>query len=318
MIKSYTLRNKHNIEVTILNLGCIIHEIKIPDREGRFENIIHGFKTPEEYTNNDAYFGAVIGRTAGRIKEGRYTLDHTDYTMPALDRGNGLHGGKNGFDKQIWDVVEAHNAIILSYLSPDGEEGFPGTVKATVVYTLNDEDELLIEYKGITDKETLLNMTNHSYFNLNPSKTVLDMDLMINSDKFIEINDVSIPTGEFLDVAETPFDFRIPKAIGRDINSNHQQLKNGGGYDHAWLVEGDLKVMISDKVSGRQVEMSSDQPCVVLYSYNFPLVGHKKHQGLAIEFQREPDSLNHTHFNTCVLKPGDVYSQRTVYKFKVD
>jgi len=318
MIKAYTLKNKHNIEVTILNLGGIIHEIKTPDREGNLDNIIHGFKHIEDYTKNDAYFGAIIGRTAGRIKEGLYTLNNKDYKMPTVDRGNGLHGGANGFDKKMWDVEECLNSLILTCVSTDGEEGFPGTVEMTVTYTLTDEDELIIDYKGITDQDTLLNLTNHSYFNLNPKETILEMELMVNSDQLIEIDDVSIPTGNLLDVTETPFDFRIPKKIGRDIFLEHQQLTNGGGYDHPWLVKGDVKLKLSDETTGRQLIMSSDQPCVVLYSYNFPLEGHKNHQGLAIEFQKEPDSLNHPHFTSCILKKDEIYTQQTVYKFKVE
>jgi len=318
MIKAYTLKNKNNMEVTILNLGCIIHEIKVPDRNGKIENIIHGFKNIEDYKRNDAYFGAVIGRTAGRIKEGRYSLDSVDYVMPALDRGNGLHGGENGFDKRIWDVIVADNSVILSYVSPDGEEGFPGTVETTVIYTLTEDNELIIEYKGISDKKTLLNLTNHSYFNLNPQKSILDMTLQINSQQLVEIDDVSIPTGKLLDVSDTPFDFRQAKPIGRDINDDHIQLQRGGGYDHPWLVEGDMKVKLSDDSTGRVVEMYSDQPCVVLYSYNFPIEGHKKHQGLAVEFQKEPDSLNHKHFTPCVLEANDIYKQRTLYRFKVE
>ncbi|MBI9012254.1 MAG: galactose mutarotase [Clostridiales bacterium] len=318
MIKAYTLKNKHNIEVTILNLGGIIHEIKVPDREGNFENIIHGFEHIEDYINNDAFFGAIIGRTAGRIKEGIYTLNNKHYQMPAIDRGNGLHGGSNGFDKKIWDVKECPGSLILTYVSPDGEEGFPGTVEMTVRYTLTDKDELIIDYKGISDQDTLLNLTNHSYFNLNPKETILEMELMVNSDQLLEIDELSIPTGNLLDVKETPFDFRIPKKIGRDIFLEDQQLKNGGGYDHPWLVNGDVKLKLSDETTGRQLMISSDQPCVVLYSYNFPLEGHKKHQGLAIEFQKEPDSLNHPHFTTCILKKDEVYAQKTVYKFKVE
>lgn len=318
MIKSYTLKNKNEMEVTILNLGCIIHEIKVPDRMGNFENIIHGFKDIEDYKQNDAYFGAVIGRTAGRIKEGKFSLDSKLYSIKALDRGNGLHGGQEGFDKRIWDVIETDNSIILSYVSPDGEEGFPGTVETTVIYTLTDENELIIEYKGISDKKTLLNLTNHSYFNLNPNKTILDMELQVNSQYLLEIDDVSIPTGRLLDVTGTPFDFRKPKAIGKDIQENHIQLIRGGGYDHPWLVEGDMKVRLSDPSNGRIVEMYSDQPCVVLYSYNFPIEGHNKHQGLAVEFQKEPDSLNQDHFTSCILEANDIYRQRTLYKFKVE
>lgn len=318
MIQSYTMKNKLGIEVTILNLGAIIHQIKTPDRQGKFENIIHGFKTQEAYLNNTAYFGAIIGRTAGRIKGGTYCLENKVYHMPALDRGNGLHGGKKGFHTKIWSVKASDQQVILSHISPDGDQGFPGRVKARVTYTLTDDNELIIDYKAHTDKRTLLNMTNHAYFNLNPKETVLNMNLMINSDQFLALGPDSIPTGELIDVQDTPFDFRVQKKIGRDLHLPHQQLLNAGGYDHPWLLKGDHKVVISDDLTGRRVEMTSDQPCVVLYSYNFPLEGHKKHQGLAIEFQKEPDSLNHDHFNTCVLKPGQVYRQRTLYKFMVD
>ncbi|MCH4888509.1 galactose mutarotase [Acidaminobacter sp. JC074] len=313
MLKKYTLKNDF-LEVTILNLGGIIHEIKMPDRNGLIENIIHGFKDIEDYKENDAYFGAIIGRTAGRICKGKYDLNGEEFTMETVDRGNGLHGGLNGFDKKYFIGHQEDNVLRLTYHSPHGEEGFPGNLDVEVIYTL-EGDSLSIDYKGVSDRDTLLNMTNHSYFNLQPLKNILDMELKLDSDYLIEIDKTSIPTGKLMDVSHTPFDFRKKKTIGRDLFSDHEQLIRGGGYDHPWLVKGALELSASN---GRKMVVTSDQACVVMYSYNFPILDHAKHLGLAIEFQAEPDGIHHKGFNSSILKKGDTYTQKTVYKFIVD
>jgi len=313
MLKKYTLKN-NLLEVSILNLGGIIHEIKMPDREGKIDNIIHGFKNIEDYQRNDAYFGALIGRTAGRIAKGQYAINGTDYSMETVDRGNGLHGGLNGFDKKYFECHQEENSLTLVYHSVDGEEGFPGNLDVTVVYTLK-EDELIIEYKGVSDQDTLLNMTNHSYFNLEPSKSILEMKLELESDYLVEIDASSIPTGRFLDVSNTPFDFRSGKLIGKDINDEHIQLQRANGYDHPWIIKGNLQL---SSANGRKMIVTSDQPCVVLYSYNFPILDHKKYAGLAIELQAEPDGIHHNAFSNSILKKGETYTQKTVYKFMVE
>lgn len=300
--------------MTILALGGIIHEIKMPDRKGCIDNIVHGFENVMDYKRNDAYFGALIGRTAGRIYKGQFELNGVHYQMPIVDRGNGLHGGLNGLDKKYFNVVQENNRLILTTRFLDGEEGFPGNVDVKIIYTLK-EDALILEYQGITDQDTLLNMTNHTYFNLDPSKSVLDMKLQVDASYILEIDDVSIPTGQTLEVVHTPFDFRQSKFIGKDIDSNHEQLKKAGGYDHPWLLDGDV---ILSSENGRKIVMTSNQPCVVLYSYNFPLEGHKKYQGLAVEFQQEPNGIHHQHFNQGILRKGDTYNQRTVYRFMVE
>lgn len=319
MIKAYVLKNKNNYSVTILNLGAIIHEINMPDKEGKIQNILHGYKTIEAYENNPCYFGAVIGRVGGRIDQGEFRLNNHDYTIPSIDRGNALHGGQHGFDKKYWDVETSGNTLILSCVSPDGEEGFPGEVKTSITYTLTDENQLILEYDGVSDQDTLLNLTNHAYFNLNPGQSILDLQLKVNSDYVIELNETSIPTGRLMPVVNTAFDFNKTKVIGEDIHSDHVQLKLGGGYDHPWVLnEEPVQVVLSDEKTGRKVTMTSDQNVVVLYSYNFPLPGHDKHMGLAIEFQNDPDSVHHDHFNSCILKKGERYTQKTVYHFEVE
>lgn len=312
MIKTYTLKNTF-LEITILNLGGIIHEIKMPDNKGNIENIVHGFKNIESYQENDAYFGALIGRTGGRIDKGRFTLNEQDYEIPVKDRGNALHGGINGFDKKYWTGKQEGNTLTLTCHSEDGEEGYPGHVTMMVKYTLED-DKLILAYQGTTDQDTLLNMTNHTYFNLEPKKTIQSMKMTLKSDYLLAIDETSIPTGERMDVTNTPFDFRMGKKIGQDMTSDHPQYKIGCGYDHPWLVNGPL-VLECD--NGRQMIVTSDQPCVVLYSYNFPIVGEKKHLGLAIEFQKEPNGINQEGFDSSILRKGEVYRQKTVYQFKV-
>lgn len=313
MIKKYTLKNDL-LEVTILNLGGIIHEIKMPDSQGNVENIIHGFDNIEDYKDNNAYFGALIGRTAGRINKGQYSINGNTYAMACNDRGNGLHGGLNGLDKKLWQAKQEGNCLCLEYRSEDGEEGFPGNVDIKVVYELM-EDKLVLNYYAQSDQDTLMNMTNHSYFNLDPKKSILDMTLELASDQLIAINETSIPTGELMDVTGTPFDFRKAKKIGQDINGSHKQLELGGGYDHPWLLRGSLKLSADN---GRQMIVTTNQPCVVLYSYNYPIEGHEKYQGLAVECQAEPNGINQVGFNDSILRVGETYHQETVYQFKVD
>jgi len=283
------------------------------DSDGKIENIIHGFKNIEDYKTNDAYFGAVIGRTGGRICKGEFELNDVAYSVPTVDRGNALHGGASGFDKKYWDVVEKDNQLEFTYESKDGEEGFPGNLQVKVIYTL-DGNQLKLDYYGTSDQDTLLNMTNHAYFNLNPSDLILDMDLKVESDFLIEIDETSIPTGILIPVEDTPFDFRQSKKIGQDIDEEHVQLIRGGGYDHPWKLDGQVVLNTSN---GRRVMMVSDQPCVVLYSYNFPVNDDPKHQALAVEFQAEPDGIHHEGFTDSILRKGDTYRQTTVYTFEV-
>ncbi|MBN2795163.1 MAG: galactose mutarotase [Clostridia bacterium] len=320
MIKTYILKNKNQLSVTVLNLGGIIHEIQVPDRNGKFKNIIFGFDTLEAYENNNAYFGAIIGRVAGRIHKGEFQINERAYQSSTRDRGNTLHGGQKGFDKKIWQVKENKNQLVLSCQSEDLEEGFPGKLDVKVTYTLTDENALILDYEATTSEDTYVNLTNHSYFNLSEEPQILNHQLLINSDEILELDETSIPTGKLLSVKNTPFDFNMPKKIGQDIGDTHPQILQGNGYDHPWRLKKDnhLKASLYDPKSGRKMSMYSDQNALILYSYNFPLKGDEKHMGLAIEFQNDPDSMHHDHFNSCLLKKGETYRQRTIYEFTVE
>lgn len=318
MIKAYTLKNKNNYEVTILNLGGIIHEIKMPDRNGKVENIIHGLDDIEKYKDNAAYLGAIIGRVGGRIDSGKFELNGQSYQVPVKDRGNALHGGLKGLDRKFWTVEEEGQSLILRCVSKDGDEGFPGNLQVKVIYTLTDDNELVLEYEGLCDEDTLLNLTNHSYFNLNPTGDILEQELYVNSDYLIELREDSIPTGALIPVEKTPFDFNTAKAIGLELNGDHDQIRVGNGYDHPWVLnKGEKQLELRDEKTGRVLTATSDQNAVVLYSHNFP-VNEAPHLGLAIEFQNDPDSIHHDHFNSCILEKGQTYKQKTVYKFSVE
>lgn len=319
MIKAYRLENKNKISVTILNIGAIIHEINVPDRNGKFKNIIFGHETIEAYENNPAFFGAVIGRVAGRISKGQMMINQKEYQVPVRDRGNTLHGGLSGFDEKIWQVKEAGQSLILTLTSEHMDQGFPGEVNVTVTYTLTDDNSLEMEYKAKTTEDTYVNLTNHAYFNLSDETTILNHELQVQSDYLLELDDSSIPTGQLLSVDQTPFDFRIAKAIGRDMDSKHPQLLQGNGYDHPWcLTDGSQKASLYDPVSGRKMTMYSDQNALILYSYNFPINNHQQHMGLAVEFQNDPDGMHHDKLNSCLLKKDDIYKQKTIYQFSVE
>lgn len=319
MIKKYTIKNKNNYALTVLNLGAIIHAVEMPDREGRFENIIHGFDKIEDYEKNEAFFGAIIGRVAGRIKAGRFEIEGKPYKVATRDRGNALHGGLRGFDTKLWEVEERDQQLILRCTSEDMEEGFPGKINVQVTYSLSDDNVLTIDYWATTDKTTYLNMTNHSYFNLNPKGDILSHELHVASDYVLELDETSIPTGALMPVEGTPFDFTRPKKVGQDIQDNHPQIKLGNGYDHPWLLRNEdaVKARLYNEESGREMTMLSDQNVLVLYSYNFPVSKDQQHAGLAVEFQNDPDSMHQEHFNQCLLKPDEIYRQKTEYHFTV-
>ncbi len=312
-IRSFTLKNDF-LEITVLNLGGIIHEIKMPDKEGTIENILYGFKSKEDYKENLAYFGAVVGRTAGRITKGRFQISGKSYDVPCQDNGNSLHGGIQGFSHKLWDVEERNNQLSLTYISPDGEEGYPGEVRVNVLYTL-EGDTLSVEYFGTTTQDTLLNLTHHCYFNLTPSASALEMETCIESSSILKIDDASLPTGEIMSVEDSPFDFRVSKKLSHGIKEAHEQLIKGNGYNHPWLLEGDVHISADN---GRRIIMKSTQPVVVVYGYNYPLEGDKAYRGVAFEFQQAPDGINHEGFDTSILKASECYYHRTSYKFIVD
>jgi aldose 1-epimerase len=334
----YTLRNSSGIEITITNYGGTVTTVKAPDRNKKFDDIVLGFDSLDGYTSkaNTGYFGALIGRYANRIAHGTFTLDGKQYHIPTNEGANMLHGGNRGFDKRVWDAKEVSTAegpgLQLHYLSPDGEEGFPGNLNVTVQYRLGDQNDLRVDYSATTDKDTVLNLTNHSYFNLAGAGkgTILDHKLTIAADRFTPIDGTLIPTGAIDTVSGTPLDFRHATAIGQRINDNYEQLKLAKGYDHNFVLNnGGQSLALAAKVeephSGRVLEVLTTQPGIQFYSGNF-LNGKTTGIGgpfeyrsaLALETQHFPDSPNHANFPSTVLHPGETFHQTTVYRFSVE
>jgi aldose 1-epimerase len=337
-VEKLTFRNARQLEVSILTYGGIIQSVLVPDKNGNLADIVLGFDQLEDYVQRNPYFGAIIGRYGNRVAKGRFTLNGKQYQIPTNDGSNALHGGPEGFEKKLWEAqpIRGSNSIgvELTYLSPDGEMGFPGNLAVTVRYTINNENELGIEYSAVTDQETIVNLTNHTYFNLAGagSGTVLDSVALIDADRFTEVDQELLPTGEVQAVKGTPLDFTVPTAIGAQILANYPYLKYAepkqGGYDFNWILNqpGDLEAMavrVTDPASGRSVEMYTTEPGVQFYSGNFLDGTLKGKQGLinahwggfTLEAQHYPDSANHPHFPKTELAPGEKYSQTTIYKF---
>ena len=330
----YTLTNARGAQVKILNYGGVVQSVLVPDRRGRLGDVVLGFDTLPRYEKDSPYFGALIGRYGNRIARGRFTLDDKTYKLFVNNGPNSLHGGKAGFDKKVWSAIPVHPArgvgLDLRYVSPDGEEGYPGTLTTKVVYTWTDDNALRIDYTAVTDKDTVLNLTNHSYFNLagQGSGTVLDTRLALNADRFTPVDKTQIPTGDVVSVAGTPFDFRRPHAIGARIDRRNAQLAIGKGYDHNFVLNGRglrLAARAYSPRSGRVLTMYTDQPGVQLYTGNF-LDGKLQGKGgriyanrgaFCLEAQHFPDSPNHPDFPSTELRPGQTYHQTTVYQFSV-
>lgn len=335
-VKKYTMTNAEGMEVSVLNYGGIITSLKVPDKNGKIEDVVLGFNSLEGYLTPPPYFGAIIGRYGNRIAEGKFSLDQTQYTLAKNDGPNHLHGGNKGFDKVVWKVTEItesdHVALQLHYLSEDMEEGYPGNLNTTVTYTLSNDNALKVSYQANTDKKTIVNLTQHSYFNLSGdfSKPILDHEIVINADTFLPVDATLIPTGVFKEVAETPFDFRTSKPIGKEIEAENQQLERGLGYDHCWVLNRDSKGMslaatAHDPKSGRFMEVFTTEPGVQFYSGNF-LDGtlpsksggtYAKRSGFCLETQHYPDSPNQEDFPSVVLTPEQTYSSETTFKFSV-
>ena len=303
---SYTLSNERGFQMSVITYGGAITSLWAPDRSGAFKDIVLGFDALEDYVNNTRYFGALIGRYANRIADGRFTLDGVEYQLPRNNNGNHLHGGFAGFDKRVWTAAPDGDVLHLSYLSKDGEEGYPGNLEAFVDYRLSG-NELRIDYRAVTDKDTIVNLTNHSYFNLKGEGTILEHELTLNADHFTPVSDDLIPTGEIARVDGTPMDFRDGKAIGSEIDLTT------AGYDHNFVLNdwsGSLNsaVRLYDPVSGRVLEILTTQPGIQFYSGNFldgSFVGkngdaYVKYAGLALEPQHFPDSPNHSNFPAAV------------------
>jgi len=336
-INLYTMANANGITVKIMTYGAAIVSIETPDVNGNFEDIIVGYDSLYKFLNEEnPYFGPIVGRFANRIAEGKFTLGGNEYTLATNDGPNTLHGGEKGFDKRVWHAmtktVENGVAVRLHYLSKDMEEGFPGNLDVIVTYTLTNDDNLRIDYTATTDKKTIVNLTNHAYWNLSGEGTILDHLMMINADKFTPVNETLIPTGEFRPVEGTPFDFIEPKPIGENIHADNQQIKYANnGYDHNWalnkLTEDSLSlaVRVTDPGSKRVLEMWTTEPGLQFYSGNF-LDGTitakgeilDKHDALVIEAQHFPDAPNQPNFEPVTLEPGEEYTQTTVLKFRTE
>ncbi|MEM6470358.1 MAG: aldose epimerase family protein [Planctomycetota bacterium] len=335
-IKFFTLTNKNGVSVRLTNFGAIITEINVPDRDGKLGDIALGYETLAEYTNavDKPYFGAVVGRYGNRIAKGQFSIDDKVYSLAINNPPNSLHGGIIGFDKVIWNaaVEQDTNSVVLTYLAKDGEEGYPGNLKCTVTYRLTDENALEVDYLATTDKATPVNLTQHTYFNLKGEGEgdILDHELMINAQRFTPVDSTLIPTGKTPFVQGTPFDFTTAKAIGQDINQEDEQLTFGGGYDHNWILDkggqtGELTLAASvySPSTGRVLEISTTEPGIQFYCGNF-LDGRLKGKsgkpyvyrgGFCLETQHYPDSPNQPGFPSTILRPGEQYESKTIFRF---
>ncbi len=335
-VQLYTLSNANGVRVAITNYGGIVTRLLVPDRDGNLGDVVLGYDSLSDYLTASPYFGAIVGRHGNRIAKGRFTLDGVEYRLATNDGANHLHGGLKGFDKVVWDAepyrAEDEVGLRLSYVSEDGEEGYPGRLAVTVTYALTNSDELRIEYRAETDKPTAVNLTHHSYFNLagHASGDILGHELMINADQFTPVDEGLIPTGELRDVTGTPLDFRSATAIGARIDEDDEQLRFGGGYDHNWVLndyDGSLRLVARghEPTSGRVMEVSTMEPGMQFYSGNFldgSNVGkggapYQHRAGFCLETQHFPDSPNHPEFPSTVLRPGEVYESTTIYRFFV-
>lgn len=334
IVDMFTLKNQNGMEFSAINFGGIITSWKAADRYGNYEDVVLGFNNISQYEEESPYFGAIIGRYANRIAKGKFSLNQEDFALATNNGENHLHGGLKGFDKVIWDVTEvvsdSTSSLVFTYTSEDMEEGYPGNLNAQVTYTLDNDDKLTVKYEATTDKTTIINLTQHSYFNLSSAlnKNILDHEIVINSDSFLPVDSTLIPTGEIKNVNQTPFDFRQPRKIGDQISDQNIQLSYGNGYDHSWVINNQnqgVRFVASayEPESGRVLEIFSDQPGLQFYSGNF-LDGtiksksgyvYEYRSGFCLETQHYPNSPNEKSFPSVVLKPGEKYSTTTEFKF---
>ena len=332
----FILKNANGNEVAITNYGGAIVAIMVPDKNGNHANVIQGHDNIQDVINSpEPYLSTLIGRYGNRINKGKFQLHGKEYQLAINNGPNALHGGPTGFHARVWDAQLMNSqSLVLHYVSAYGEEGFSGELKTTVIYTFNNNDELVIDYLACTNKKTIINLTNHGFFSLagiaNPTPTINNIICEINADYYIPIDNTSIPTGEILKVDNTPFDFRTPKAVGKDIDADNEQIKNGAGYDHCFVLnkkeEAELSfaARIEEPVSGRTMEVYTTEPGVQVYSDNWA-DGYKGQNGatfprrsaICFEAQHFPDSPNRSYFPSVILNPGEQYKQETIYKFGV-
>lgn len=335
-IEAVELTNRHGVSARIITLGATLQSLRVPDAHGASADVVLGYDEPQQYLDQPQYFGASVGRYANRIAHGRFTLDGKDFELPVNDGPNHLHGGPRGFDKAVWTLAKAESGsparAVFTYVSPDGEQGYPGRLEVTAIYTLSEDNELAIEYRAVTDAPTIVNVTNHSYFNLagaSGDQSILDHLLTLFADRFTPVDATLIPTGERRAVAGTPFDFREAKRIGSDIRDGEsEQLRFGRGYDHNFIVNGEAGELrpaarLVDPGSGRVMELLVTAPGVQFYSGNFldgTTVGkggriYRQGDALCLEPQVFPDAPNHADFPSARLDPGDTYVNRMVLRF---
>lgn len=327
-ITQYTLQNGTGMQVSLIDFGATVVSVDVPDRDGKLTNVNLRHPDLEAYLINAPYFGGICGRYANRIANGKFSLDGTEYTLAANNSGHHLHGGLVGFNRKVWKSEPEQTAdsasVRVTYTSPDGEEGYPGALKVVVVYSLNTQNELSIDYTATTDQPTVLNLTNHCYWNLAGEGTILDHDLTLMCDKYLPVDEGAIPTGELAPVSGTVMDFTTPHKIGERIG---ETVNGGGGYDHCYIINGSAGTLrpaakIVEPKSGRVLEISTTEPAIQLYTGNFldgtPATGNAPKNGaFCLEAQHYPDSPNHPEFPTTRLNPGETYRQTTVHKFSV-
>ena len=333
----YILRNSEGNEVAITNYGGAIVAIMVPDKNGNMANVIQGHDNIQDVIDSpEPYLSTLVGRYGNRICKGRFQLHGKEYQLPINNGPNCLHGGLKGFNAKVWEALQMNeHTLVLKYVSPYGEEGFSGEMKVTVEYSFTDENELVIEYMATTNKKTIINLTSHGFFSLagiaNPTPTIENLICEINADYYLPIDETSIPTGEVRFVKGTPFDFRTPKTVGQDIDADDEQIRNGAGYDHCFVLnkkeekELSFAARIKEPVSGRTMEVYTTEPGVQVYSDNWA-DGYKGQNGatfprrsaICFEAQHFPDSPNHPYFPSVVLNPEELYTQKTIYKFNVE
>jgi aldose 1-epimerase len=334
-VEIYTLTNANGIELRAMTYGGIITSLKVPDRSGHIGDIVLGFDTIDSYLKDSPYFGALIGRYGNRIAKGQFTLGGTTFKLATNNGPNHLHGGMKGFDKVLWNAMQAAGpdgvSVTFTRTSPDGEEGYPGNLQVSVRYMLTDKNELMIDYRATTDKATPVNLTQHSYFNLAAdSGDILGHELMLNASRYTPVDETLIPTGELAPVEGTPFDFRKATAIGARIDADHVQLKNGKGYDHNWVLNRtgaglQRAAFVVEPKSGRTMDIATTEPGIQFYSGNFldgTITGkggqvYKHRAGFCLETQHYPDSPNRPDFPSTILQPGQTYASKTVFTFGV-
>ncbi|MEP0710715.1 aldose epimerase family protein [Algoriphagus sp.] len=331
-VETYEIKNANGMNMKVTNFGARVTHLWVPDKDGNLVDVVLGFETLDGYlASGEKYFGAAIGRYGNRIANGKFTLNGEEYTLPQNNNGQTLHGGPGGMDYVIWDVEKSgENGLIFSYTSPDGEEGFPGELKVKMIYTLTDDNEFKVTYEAETNKATPVNLTHHSFFNLNGAGngTVLNHTLQLNADKYTPVNEVLIPTGEVASVNGTPFDFTNATKIGERIDQENEQLKFGGGYDHNWVLNktgNDLTqaAVISSPQTGIEMEVWTTEPAIQFYSGNFldgSITGkgekvYELRSAFCLETQHYPDSPNQPNFPSTILEPGEKYEQTCIYKF---